>query len=60
MAQNFWRDFASTHTTDSLAFGGNYRDIVILVFLGARDLCAVSGAFYHDQYFQQLGSVPEH
>ncbi len=59
MAQNFWRDFASTHTTDSLAFGGNYRDIVILVFLGAQDFALFLG-FYHDQYFQQFGGVPEH
>jgi hypothetical protein len=59
VAQNFWRDFASTHTTDSLAFGGNYRDIVILVFLGAQDLRCFLG-FYYDQYFQQFGGVPEH
>ena len=43
MAQNFWRDFASTHMTDSLAFGGNYRDIVILVFLGAHDFALFLG-----------------
>ena len=60
MARNIGRDFASTHTTASLAFGGDYRDIVVLVFLEAHDFCAVFGAFYHDQYFQQLGSVPKH
>jgi hypothetical protein len=60
MARNFRRDFASTHTTASLAFGGDYRDIVVLVFLVAHDFCAVSWAFHHEQYFQQLGSVPEY
>ena len=58
MARNFGRDFTSTHGTAPLAFGGDYRDIVVLVFLGAHDFCAVFGAFHHDQYFQQLGSVP--
>ena len=43
MAQNFWRDFASKHTTDSLAFGGDYRDIFILVFLGAQDFVLFLG-----------------
>ena len=60
MARHFGRDFASTHTTASFAFGGAYRNIIVLVFLGAHDFCAVSWAFDHDQYFQQLGSVPKH
>jgi hypothetical protein len=59
MARNPGRDFASTQTTASLAFGGDYRDIVVLVFLGANDFCAVFEVVHHDQYFQQLGSVPE-
>ena len=58
--RNFGRDFVSTQTTAPLAFDGDYRDIVVLVFLGAHDFCAVFGTCHHDQYFQQLGSVTEH
>ena len=39
--RNFGCDFASTHTTAPLAFGGDYRDIVVLVFLRVHDFCAV-------------------
>ena len=34
MARNYGRDFASTHTTTPMAFGGDYRDIIVLIFLG--------------------------
>mgnify|MGYP003334494640 CR=1 FL=1 len=60
MARNYGRDFASTHTTTPMAFGGDYRDIIVLIFLGAHDFCAVSRAFQNDLYFQQFGSVTQH
>ena len=41
--RNFGCDFASTHTTAPLAFGGDYRDIVVLVFLRAHDFALFLG-----------------
>ena len=43
MARNFGRDFTSTHATAPLAFGGDYRDIVVLVFLGTMIFALFSG-----------------